>query len=293
LRERVAESGAGAESRSVPVEALNALEALEAPELATALGLAAASGNERLAGAVAAIRARTGLGDALAQIQDTLQNGGLEARQGAIRSLADIKSEAADQLLLALLEDLKAGRLDAELGVDVLDTAAAREQPPFTGLVAAIEAGDGGPLAPYRFALAGGNPEAGRRIFFEREDVACLRCHQAGASGGEVGPDLQGLASRVTPEYILESIVAPNASIAAGFENVLIEKLDGVLVAGMIKAENDREIVINSPEDGLVTVRKSDVKTRERGLSGMPEGMGQLLGRQQLRDLLAYLSTLR
>jgi len=283
----------GAGPRSLAIEALNALEVLGTPELTTALEVATASGNERLASAAAAIRARAGMGDVLAQIRTTLENGSIGAKQSAIRSLAEVKSEPADQLLLMLLDDLKAGRLAPELGVDVLDTASARGQAPFADAVKAIEAGDGSPLAPYRFALTGGDPEAGRRIFFEREDVTCLRCHQAGATGGEVGPNLEGIAGRVTTDYLLESIVTPNAKIAPGFENVMIEKSDGVWVAGMIKSENDLELVIHSPEDGLVTVKRADVKTRERGLSGMPEGMGQILSRQHLRDLIAYLSTLK
>ncbi len=285
--------GRGGQPQSAAIEALNALEELKAPELARALELASASTNERLASAASAIRARTGLGDALAQIQTTLASGSLSAKQSAISALADVKSEPADRLLLSLLEDLKSGRLPAELGVDVLDTALAREKEPFVGTAKSIETGDGSPLAPYRFALTGGDAEAGRKIFFEREDVACLRCHQAGATGGEVGPNLEGLAGRATTEYILESIVTPNAKIAPGFENVMIEKTDGVWVAGMIKSENDQELIINSPEDGLITLKRSELKTRERGASGMPEGMGQILSRHELRDVMAYLSTLK
>lgn len=278
----------------VRVAALNALETLPSGELAAALEAATASGQERLAGAASAIRARTGLGDALAQIQADLKEGGITARQSAIRSLADVKSAAADELLLSLLQDLSAEKLPPALGVDILDVAAARGQEAFTELVKAIDTGDGSPLAPYRFTLVGGDAETGRKIFFEREDVACLRCHQSGLeAGGEVGPKLEGLATRVTPEYILESIVYPNAHIAPGFENLMVETKTGAWVAGLIQSEDNENLVINSPEDGLVTIPVADVKTRQRGASGMPDGMGQILSRQNLRDLLAYLSTLK
>ena len=40
-------------------------------------------------------------------------------------------------------------------------------------------------------------------------------------------------------------------------------------------------------------IKKSEVTARERGLSGMPEGMGQLLTRQELRDLLQFLGGLK
>jgi quinoprotein glucose dehydrogenase len=33
-------------------------------------------------------------------------------------------------------------------------------------------------LASYRETLAGGDVEAGRRIFFTRAEVSCMRCHK-------------------------------------------------------------------------------------------------------------------
>ena len=83
------------------------------------------------------------------------------------------------------------------------------------------------------------------------------------------------------------------AHIAAGFENIMVETKTGTWVAGLIKSEDNENLVINSPEDGLVTIPVADAKTRQRGASGMPDGMGQILSRQNLRDLLAYLSTLK
>lgn len=280
-------------SSKVRIAALNALAALDTPELATALEAASASGDDRLASAADSIHARSGKGNVLSKIEDTLKNGTIAAKQSAIQSLADIKTPEADKLLLSLMEQLNGGRLPVELGVDILDAGASRKKEPFTDLEKKIETGDGDPLAPYRFALKGGDPEAGKKIFREREDVACIRCHQAQGVGGEVGPHLDGVATRAKPEYILESIVKPNAKIAPGFESYMIETKDGNWIAGMIKKETKDELVINSPEDGFVTLKPSDVKSRERGASGMPEGMALILTRDNLRDLIAYLSTLK
>lgn len=277
----------------VRVAALDSLESLGAPELATALDAASASGDDRLVSAVGRIQARSGKGDVLAKIESTLKNGTLEARQSAIRSLADIKTPEADNLLMSLLKGLNDGSQPTELGVDILDAASSRTKEPFLSEIKTVEKGDGTDLAPYRFALKGGDPEAGKKIFREREDVACIRCHTAQGVGGEVGPHLDGVATRGTPDYILESIVKPNAKIAPGFETWLIETRGGALVAGIVKSQNDKEMVVNSPEDGLVTVKLKDIKTKERGASGMPEGMALILSRDNLRDLIAYLLTLK
>jgi len=34
-----------------------------------------------------------------------------------------------------------------------------------------------------------------------------------------------------------------------------------------------------------------DIQSREKGLSGMPEGLGDLLSRQDLRNLIEYLAS--
>jgi putative heme-binding domain-containing protein len=91
-------------------------------------------------------------------------------------------------------------------------------------------------------------------------------------------------------EYILESIVAPAKQIAPGFENVALTLKNGVSYAGTVRSENETELVLHSPEENeLVTVKKSDIESRQAGGSGMPEGMGELLGKRDVRDLVEYL----
>jgi hypothetical protein len=46
-------------------------------------------------------------------------------------------------------------------------------------------------------------------------------------------------------------------------------------------------------EDGFLNLRKNDIATRQRGLSGMPEGFGQSLTKRELRDLVEFMATLK
>jgi quinoprotein glucose dehydrogenase len=108
-----------------------------------------------------------------------------------------------------------------------------------------------------------------------------------------VGPDLSKIGEQKDRQYLLESILLPNKAIAPGFESVLVSLKNGVVYAGVLKSENDDVLVINSPEDGVVTVQKTDLQARDKGLSPMPEGMGEILSRQDLRDLVEYLSGLK
>jgi quinoprotein glucose dehydrogenase len=118
-----------------------------------------------------------------------------------------------------------------------------------------------------------------------------MRCHKVGGEGGEVGPDLTGIATRQPREYIAESIAFPNKQIAKGFESLLVTLKNGSAYAGIMKSEDDNNLTLNSPEDGIVTIKKSDIQSRNVGLSGMPDGMATLLGRKDFRDLMEFLAT--
>jgi putative heme-binding domain-containing protein len=79
--------------------------------------------------------------------------------------------------------------------------------------------------------------------------------------------------------------------IAQGWENVTIALNDGRSFAGQVKKETADEIVVYNQEDGDVTIKKSDIKTRNRALSGMPEEFRQILTKQELRDLVEFLAS--
>jgi quinoprotein glucose dehydrogenase len=232
-------------------------------------------------------------GGKAAMLASILSSGTLSEKQNALATLATVEGAAADELLGRWLADLKAGKVAAELRLDVLDAASKR--PALKAAVDAIEAAADpkDPIAKWRACLTGGSAEEGRKIFLERAEVSCVRCHKANGEGGEVGPELTGIIDKHDRAYILASIVHPNAAIAAGFENVLVTLRNGNSYAGVIKSETATELEVNSPEDGLVKVAKADIKEREKGLSGMPEGFGDLLSRQDLRHLVEFIATLK
>jgi len=60
-----------------------------------------------------------------------------------------------------------------------------------------------------------------------------------------------------------------------------------------VKSEDKSELVLNSPEDGIVKIKKEEIEKRERGLSSMPEGMGKVLTKFELRDLIEFLASLK
>ena len=279
----------------VRVEALKALSSLKAAKLADAVRLALASPNEALRNEATKIQARLNPGDATAKLRGALDKGTTGEKQAAFATLATIPGNAADEIFSQWLDKLLANQVPLEIQLDLTEAAEKREARAVKEKLAKFESARPADddLRAWRECLQGGNAEEGRKIFIERAEVSCVRCHKAGGEGGEVGPDLGKVGAAKPREYLLESIVYPNKNIAAGFESLLVTMKDGAIYAGLLKSENDTEIEINSPEDGLLKLKKADLKERQRGLSGMPEELRQVLNKQDLRNLVEFLSGLK
>ncbi len=235
----------------------------------------------------------------LAQLAAKLERGSLTEKQTALANLATLEDAGAAKLLGEWLDKLIAGGVAKELQLDVLEAAQgsksllalAPTKEKLAKFESARDAKDA--MAKWRECLYGGNAEEGKKTFIERQDAACFRCHKINGEGGEVGPEMAGLGAKQSREQLLDSILFPNKTIAPGFESVLVTLKNGASYAGMLKSETDAEMIINSPEDGLLTVKKADVKSRDRGLSSMPEELGNILSKSDVRNLIEFLSTLK
>ncbi len=147
-------------------------------------------------------------------------------------------------------------------------------------------------MIEYHDTLHGGDAERGRKIFFDKPEANCGKCHKAGGQGGDNGPVLDGIGTRQPREFILESILYPNAYVLTNYETVIVLLKNGSGNSGTVKRETDTELVLNTPDDGLVTFRKSDIQERVKGLSPMPEGIWQQLSKQDVRDVIEFVATL-
>jgi quinoprotein glucose dehydrogenase len=276
--------------RAACVEALAAVGTLRIDEIIrTALG--EADTEVRLA--AMRIEARRHPAEAVATLEKQAAAGDVRSRQAALAILGQIPGVEADRVVAGWMERLQRGEAPPELQLDVLNAAGARQTPAF--LAQLKRYADTRPktqLGSYLETLHGGDAAAGRRIFSERLELGCIKCHKVGGEGGDAGPDLTGIGKRKTREYLLESILFPNNHLAEGFENLLLVMKDGASHAGRLVGETAEVLTLDSPEDGRMEVRKQAVKTRIRALSAMPEEFRQILGKADLRDVIAYLTGL-
>jgi len=124
----------------------------------------------------------------------------------------------------------------------------------------------------------------------------CGVCHkfaEANSQGG-VGPDLTAVASRFTRRDILESIIEPSKVVSDQFANTIVRTKNGDTIDGHIMEDNADTLVvqINPLKPELVKIKKSNVKSSSLSkLSPMPEGLVDVLSKEEILDLIAYVES--
>lgn len=219
---------------------------------------------------------------------DASQHASQRERQLAYAALGGAPGSQVDEYLEAQLNQMAAGKIDVAVQLELVEAARRRSAQSVKSGLQKVEP----MMTQYAFALEGGDASRGAAVFAGHTIAQCMRCHRIDGKGGEAGPDLSHLASRAERAYLLESVIAPNAKIAPGFDTVVITtKKDNQTLAGTLKSEDDRRIVIAQADGKLATVDKSDIASRTAAaISAMPP-MGGILNPHELRDVIAYLAS--
>ena len=190
-------------------------------------------------------------------------------------------------------EELLAGRFPAPLRLDLVEAAA--QKPKLKDKIAAYQSGwkKDDAVAPFRDALEGGDVEAGRKIFVEKSEVSCVKCHKLRGQGGEVGPILDTVGGHKTREYLLESLIVPNKEIAPGFAQVVLLLQSEAVESGRIEFETETEVNLILADGSRKKIAKSGIQARKVGLSPMPEDLVKKLTPREVRDLVEFLASLK
>lgn len=210
-------------------------------------------------------------------------NGGAAALAVELESGGALESVTAQKILDAMN---RLGRTDAAL-TPLLNRAVGRQTgaPEYDAarvarLVAEVRAGHG-------------DVKKGAEVFHLAQ-LACMACHRVGDEGGVIGPSLNGVGAGMPLDQIVESILWPDRQIKEGFQAVAFTTTAGASITGYIEREGDDIVWYRSTATPwTVPLSKKDIATREMIPTLMPAGLTASLSEEQLRDLVAYLASLK
>lgn len=228
-------------------------------------------------------------------LADATQSKDRIERQSAWDTLANVDTPEATKVIVQGLQDYIAGKLPADVWMNVVEASEGRVSAEALAAREAFEKSESekDSLALYRDCISGGDAKTGEQIFLTRTELSCVRCHKVGSKGGEVGPKLTDIAKTKDSRYLLEAIVQPDAKIAENFETVVILNDEDEVFTGILKKETPEKITLMTAEGKTIDVPTESIVQRKKGKSSMPADLIKLMTRRQLRDLVAYLSSLK
>jgi putative heme-binding domain-containing protein len=134
--------------------------------------------------------------------------------------------------------------------------------------------------------LAGGDVASGKAVFKEQ----CSKCHRHSGDGGQVGPDLTGMAVH-PPKELLIHILDPNRSVEGNFRAYTVITKDGKVVTGLLASESRTAIEIVDAEAKRFAIQRDEIdEFLPSSNSLMPVGFEKQLPPAKFADLLAFLT---
>ena len=277
-------------------EALHALNDLKVDNLKLALQSGLADKSRKVRSTALSLIPESNLAEenAIDLFESILEKGSNVEKQAVIGSLSKYTGSQSVAMLGSLFDSVKDKSLGQELHLDVLEAIKAQANDKLVSSLGAYQDSKDStnPIAEYTETMYGGDADRGQQIFYRNEAAQCVRCHAIFEWGGDAGPGLHGLASRMSKEDILESLIEPSAKIATGFGVVSLDLKDGTSEVGAVLNETDDAIQIRIGKDDVKSIAKSTIDVREDLPSSMP-GVKTILDKMQIRDLVAFLSNLK
>jgi putative heme-binding domain-containing protein len=285
-------------SFNVRVAALRALQALKVSNMDEVMKVAVTDADANVRRAALGVLPSLALSDA-AKVQSlttVIRSGTVADQQAGFDVLGTLKSAEAERALSSFFDELAASKMAPAVQLDLVNAMQANGAPALAAQLEAYrktKAVETVTLAFRDALLEGGSVARGRELFVEHPAAQCTRCHTVRNAGSDVGPNLTGVATRLTREQILESLLEPSARIAPGYGTVGMTLKNGKRVDGTLKEESATDVVIVAGTPPVEQrIGKTDIVERTNPVSAMPP-IGLIVKPRDVRDLVAYLATLR
>jgi len=165
--------------------------------------------------------------------------------------------------------------LGGELDMEAIDTAPSGVTAKlYSKISAAAEAG-------------GGDPEEGAIVYEDN----CMECHILNDDdGGDIGPDLSGIAASGL-DFISDSVLAPTKAVTEGYETYVVINNEGRQFVGLKTRDEDGEVDITNALGDIETIATSDIKEigADDTISIMPDDISEILTVKEFQDMLSFL----
>ena len=136
--------------------------------------------------------------------------------------------------------------------------------------------------------------ERGKQVFFNNTAAACKNCHRIQKTGENLGPDLTQIGKKYKRGQLLKHILEPSSFMEPKYVPYLVETVQGKIYAGLLEKQSDTEVVLKDAKNKLQRFAADDVELLVRQQKSlMPELLLRDMTKQQVADLLAYLSSLK
>jgi putative membrane-bound dehydrogenase-like protein len=134
-------------------------------------------------------------------------------------------------------------------------------------------------------ALSRADLSNGRLLFSKM----CQQCHMLYGQGNKIGPDLTG-SNRSNLDYLLGKIIDPSAEVSKDYRLSIVTTVNGRVLTGMIVDQTAKRLTLQTATERIDLAREDVEEVRASQQSLMPEGQLDPLTRDQVRELVAYLS---
>ena len=142
-------------------------------------------------------------------------------------------------------------------------------------------------------AMSKGDAARGRKVFSSKL-ANCTACHRVAGRGEAIGPELSKIGEIRGPADLVEAVLFPSASLARGYESFNVVTSGGQVYSGLLSRETASAIYLRTTERAEIRVNRDDIdQFAPNSTSIMPQGLDKTLSPAELRDLVAFLESLK
>ncbi len=216
----------------------------------------------------------------------------LSLRRAAVRSLAKVRNGAKQLGNLASRKKLDPQLKEATAAA--LHQATWRDVKEQANRLFPLPAAKGNQKLPSIAELLRSRGDAKRGLQIFLKAGTCANCHKVNGMGKEVGPDLSEIGNKLSRQAMYESILFPSAAISHNYETYALVLKSGNIVEGVLVSDTAAGVEIKGADAIVRKYKESEIEEKiKKPVSLMPADMAKLMSKQDLVDVVTYLTTLK